>query len=40
MVMSLNNAGDEITLGDAALVAVDSVEYESASEGLVIQTGH
>jgi len=39
-VMSLNNAGDEITLLDAGNVTVDVFEYDCSSEGVVIPTGH
>jgi hypothetical protein len=38
--MSLNNAGDEITLLDSGHVSVDAFEYGVSSEGAVIQTGH
>jgi competence protein ComEC len=38
--MSLNNAGDEIVLVDAANVERDRFEYSASSEGTVIQTQH
>jgi hypothetical protein len=38
--MSLNNAGDEIVLIDAAQVQRDSFTYMSSTQGIVIQTGH
>jgi len=38
--MSLNNAGDEITLLDAGNLVQDQFEYSSSSEGVIINTGH
>lgn len=38
--MSLNNSGDEVKLLDAADAVKDSFEYNSSSEGTLIQTGH
>jgi len=38
--MTLNNAGDEIVLIDAASVERDRFEYSVSSEGDVIDTGH
>lgn len=40
MAMSLNNAGDEITLLDAGQTVRDSFTYSSAQEGVAIPTGH
>lgn len=40
MEMSLNNAGEQITLRDAGNVVRDTFEYRQTSEGVTIQTGH
>lgn len=40
MAMSLNNAGDEITLLDAGGAEQDRFKYMSSTEGVAIQTGH
>lgn len=38
--MSLNNAGDEITLLDAGKFVIDRYEYTGSSKGVPISTGH
>jgi competence protein ComEC len=38
--MSLNNAGDELSLLDADSVERDRFEYAASSEGMIITTGH